>query len=178
MKKILIASIITLIGYSATAQFHIEIGLDFNLPVNDFSDNYELGAGFYLEPKYAVSEKIDLGLYIGANGFAGSEVGTTSGEVDATIAIPILATATYRFLTNKVTPYAGIGLGIYSARIINYSESVLGGSNQTEENISEFGFAPRVGVYIGRMNLGVIYNSSESLEFWQFNLGVRILNRK
>lgn len=177
MKKILIAIIISLIGYVSQAQFHLELGLDFNLPVSDLSENYEFGAGFYLEPKYAVLENFDLGLYIGANGFAGKEVGTTSGEVDATIAIPILATATYRFLSNKITPYAGIGLGVYSGKILNFSESALGGSSQTEENISEFGFAPRAGVYIGRMNLGVIYNSSESLEFWQFNLGVRILDR-
>jgi opacity protein-like surface antigen len=177
MKRIFILAIISVITYSANAQFHIEIGLDFNLPLNDFSENYEFGAGLYVEPKYAISDKIDLGLYMGANGFAGSNVGTTSGEVDATIAIPILATATYRFLSNKITPYAGIGIGIYSARIINYSESLLGGSNQTEENVSEFGFAPRAGVYIGRMNLGVIYNSSESIDFFQFNLGVRILDR-
>lgn len=177
MKRIFIIAIISIITYSANAQFHIETGVNFNLPINDLSENYEFGAGLYLEPKYAVSDKMDVGLYIGANGFAGKEVGTTSGEVDATIAIPILATATYRFLKNKITPYAGIGLGVFSGKILNFSESALGGSSQTEENISEFGFAPRAGVYIGRMNLGVIYNSSESIEFFQFNLGVRILDR-
>jgi len=176
MKKVLLTiCAIAIFAISANAQFHVELGLNFNSPTGDFGDFYELGVGGYLEPKYAFNENIDLGLYVGVNGFAGADVDTGFGtaSVDATSVTPILATGTYRFLTNKVTPYAGLGLGVYLTESVGVDSS--GGT--TDETVSEFGFAPRAGVYIGRMNLGLVYNSAGDISFLQFNLGVRILGR-
>ncbi len=177
MKKLFITAIaVGLLGYSASAQFHVELGLNFNSPSGDFGEVYDLGIGAFLEPKYSITENIDLGLYLGANGFAGADIAGTTASVDATSVTPILATGTYRFVDSKVTPYAGLGLGIYSASIAGASVGITTAS-VTEESTTEFGFAPRAGVYLGRMNLGIAYNIAGDIEFLQFNLGVRIGNR-
>ncbi len=170
MKKVILSiCAIALFTYTASAQFHIELGPNFNLPQGDFADTYDLGIGFYIEPKYAFSENIDLGLYVGSNGFAGADVAGQSYGAQAIV--PVLATGTYRFSTNKVTPYGGLGLGMYFAKAVEVNGTEVG------EAGSEFGFAPRAGVYIGRMNLGVAYNIVKDTNYLQFNLGVRILSR-
>ncbi|MBC6425993.1 MAG: outer membrane beta-barrel protein [Ekhidna sp.] len=165
MKKLLlIICLIATFAISANAQFHIELGMNGNSPQGDFGDVYQLGIGSYVEPKYAISENLDLGLLIGRNVFGGVD-----DDIKAASSLNILPTGTYRFSTNNVTPYVGAGLGLY---FFDFG-SVLG----EESTSTEFGFAPRAGVYIGRLNLGVAYNVVKDLNFLQYNLGIRILSR-
>ncbi|MBC6401830.1 MAG: acyloxyacyl hydrolase [Ekhidna sp.] len=165
MKKLLlIICLIVTSAISANAQFHIELGINGNSPQGDFRDTYDLGIGSYVEPKYAISENLDLGLLIGRNVFGGVD-----DDIKAASSLNILPTGTYRFSTNNVTPYVGAGLGLY---FFDFG-SVLG----EESTSTEFGFAPRAGVYIGRLNLGVAYNVVKDLNFLQYNLGIRILSR-
>jgi len=177
MKKVILSfCAVALFAYTASAQFHLELGLNFDSPSGDFKDSYDLGFGGYLEPRYAINENIDVGLHIGAIGFAGGDFsGAANADVSAAAVTPVLATGHYRFTTNKVAPYAGLGLGLYFVKTgeVTANNQVLAES----ETESEFGFAPRVGVFIGRMNLGIAYNTAGDLDFLQFNLGVRILSR-
>ncbi|MEO9869876.1 outer membrane beta-barrel protein [Ekhidna sp.] len=171
MKKLLLSiCLVAVIGFTANAQFHVELGLNANLPQGDFADAYKLGVGVYVEPKYAFNENIDLGLYIGSNGFAGEDI-SGGGSVEATAIVPVLATGTYRFSTNNVTPYAGLGLGMYFIAAAEIDGTEVG------EAESEFGFAPRAGVYVGRLNLGAAYNIVKDANYVQINLGFRILSR-
>lgn len=166
------------IGYSTSAQFHVELGLDYSPPTGDFGNSYNTGAGMYIEPKYSLNENIDLGLYLGGNGFVGSDVERVTFEF--TTIIPILATSTYRFSTEKITPYAGLGLGIYFTRLIGFTffDPITGHPERTSDNSSsDFGFAPRAGAYMGRLNLGFAYNIVSDVNFLQFNIGMRIGRR-
>ena len=173
MKKLLLtAALVAVFAVSANAQFHVELGLNFNSPQGDFGDTYDLGIGAYIEPKYAMTENIDLGLLIGTNGFAGADV--DGGSVDGLAAVTVLPTGTYRFSANNITPYAGLGLGMY---FFEGASVDIGGVSVEEDGETEFGFAPRAGVYVGRLNLGVAYNVVSDANFLQFNLGVRILSR-
>ncbi|GAB4234078.1 MAG: hypothetical protein Tsb0034_07580 [Ekhidna sp.] len=159
-------------GYAANAQFHVELGLNFNSPQGDFADAYDLGIGGYIEPKYAMTENIDLGLYIGQNIFAGGDIAGTNTSLDAAKSLTILPTGTYRFSTSSITPYAGLGLGLY-----NFKTSAINANGTEDVTESKFGFAPRAGLYLGRLNLGAAYNIVSDANFIQFNLGVRILSR-
>ena len=177
MKKLFLTTLMVgVFALCANAQFHVELGLNFNSPQGDFGDSYDLGVGFYAEPKYALNENIDLGLLIGRNGFAGADVAGQS--LEAIGMTTILPTGTYRFSDGNVTPYVGVGLGMYIIDAVDLSVTVGGITTTVEgESSSEFGFAPRAGVYIGRMNLGAAYNIVSDANFIQFNLGVRILSR-
>ncbi|MEQ9465942.1 MAG: hypothetical protein RLN88_00950 [Ekhidna sp.] len=179
MKKVILSfCAVTLFAFTASAQFHFEFGLNGNLPQGDAADTYSFGAGVYLEPRYAMSDNLDVGLLIGFNGLAGGDinsVGTANTEVSAAAVVPVLGTGTYRFSGNKVSPYAGAGIGLYFVKTGEASVSGMVVAESATE--SEFGFAPRAGVFIGRLNLGVAYNIAGDLKYMQFNLGVRILGR-
>ena len=173
MKKLLlIICLIATFAISANAQFHIELGMNGNSPQGDFEESYDLGIGFYFEPKYAISEKFDLGLLIGRNGFVGADF--DGGGFGGLGILTILPTGTYRFTENNVTPYVGAGLGMY---FIEGAEITTGNTTVEGDSESKFGFAPRAGVYIGRLNLGAAYNVVKDVNFIQFNLGIRILSR-
>lgn len=170
MKKVLLSiCAVMLFAFTASAQFHIELGPNFNLPQGDFADTYDLGIGFYIEPKYALTDNIDIGLFLGSNGFAGADVAGQSYGAQAIV--PVLATATYRLMDGKITPYGGLGVGMYFARAVEIDGVEVGDAN------SEFGFAPRAGVYVGRLNLGIAYNIVKDSDYLQFNLGFRLLSR-
>lgn len=172
MKKVFLSICAVCLFGAASAQFHFELGPNFNLPQGDFADAYDLGIGFYFEPKYALNDNIDLGLTVGFNAFAGADFAGAS--YGATSALAILPNATYRFSTNKVTPYAGLGLGLYNFK---GAEVTIGTVTAEGESESKFGFAPRAGVYVGRLNLGAAYNIVSDANYLQINLGVRILSR-
>lgn len=179
MKKMLLAATMLLaIGYSASAQFNVEIGISGQLPQGDFADAYDLGVGFSLEPRITISDQLDAGLYLGSLAFAGGDLAAASGggatassSIDAAAIVPVLATGTYRIIDAKVTPYVGAGLGMYFSRT---AAADAGGSTVDDTTNSDFGFAARGGLFLGRMNLGVTYHNAGDISFLQFGLGVRI----
>ncbi len=178
MKKVLLsACVLFAIGYSASAQFNVEIGISGQLPQGDFGDVYDLGVGFSLEPRITISDKLDAGLYLGSLAFAGGDLDAASGggsatsEIDAAAIVPVLATGTYRIIDAKVTPYVGAGVGMYFSRTASADAFSTTADDETN---SDFGFAARGGLFLGRMNLGVTYHSAGDISFLQFGLGVRI----
>lgn len=159
-----------LASMSSTAQIRVGLGLTFGSPSGDFADVVDLGVGGYIEPKYAVNEKIDVGLHLAAMIFGGSGGGGTS--FTATNIEPILATGDFKISNSKVTPYVGAGLGVYlvdfgSVEISGFP-SVDGGSE------TKFGFAPRAGVMLGRLNLGLSYNIVSDVNYLAFGLGFEV----
>ena len=185
MKKLFFSiATVTLFNYAVNAQFDVEAGVNFNSPTGDFADLYDFGVGGYLEPKYAISKHFDVGLLMAFNGFGGSEiVNPRFGErkVDPTSFITILPTATYKFKSGKVIPYVGLGVGMYVVEDVSFDASgnVLDNGRQ-----GKFGFSPRAGVHVGRVNLGASYNIVNVADFvlfdnfLQFNVGISIFGRK
>lgn len=175
MKKIiLIFSILLLLTVKGNAQFHFELGVNPNVTDDEFANTYDLGAGIYLEPKIAISKAFDVGLFLGVNAFVGfGKNNNSNDDFDSTWLLSVLPSVTYRFLNGKITPYVGLSVGKYFAEPIFIAEAAFDGGQQ-----SHFGYALRLGVYLGRLNLGAMYNKAGDISFWQFNLGIRILNRK
>ncbi|MBC6399580.1 MAG: hypothetical protein GDA51_04050 [Ekhidna sp.] len=161
----------------ANAQFHVELGTNFNSPQDHFANLYNSGTGAYIEPKYTVSKNLDLGLLIAGSVFRGADFdqGGISGSAEALGAFSILPTGTYRFVNGSITPYTGLGLGVYSfeAPVLD-----IGGGNTIEgDSKTEFGTALRAGVYLGIVNLGAVYHLIQDTNFIQINLGFRIGGR-
>lgn len=175
MKKIFLTLMVLSLAFASQAQFHVELGPSFQSPSGDFADTYDLGVGFSIEPRVVLSDKMAVGLYIGALGFAGGDLTgsqSVNSSIDAAALTPILGTFTYKILDSKVTPYVGAGLGLYSGETatLDASNTNIGAT----ESSSDFGFTGRAGVFLGRLNLGASYHSAGDISFMQFALGVRI----
>lgn len=148
-------------GYSMFAQCHLEVGVNFIDAPGSFGHNsIEFGGGIYIEPRYAIIRNYDFGIHIGLNGFIGEDL--HGGATIPTLQGVII----HRFEIDEDNDfYLGVGAGIYDLR-----------GNRVVIERREFGFAPRLGFFYKRLNLGMIYNFVPNAEFIQLNLGVRILN--
>ena len=168
-------------------QLHLELGTSLNVPLDDFELYYNPGIGFYAEPKYALNNSFDLGLNVGLMTFSEEPYVDlaavalplrTSVTVEAKQLYPLLVSGTYSFLSGDARPYLGLGTGLYFGKTIKtvIVEEGVTISNESRK-VTEFGLSPRLGVFLGRVNLGVIYHAVEEVNFLQFNVGVRIGSR-
>lgn len=154
MKKLILSAIILLaIGTGAFAQsssykaFKVDLGVLYGLPMGDA---YSGGIGFYLEPKYNISDAIALGLRME---WAILGAGDAYGENVSISALgSYLLTGDYYLSTNSVRPYVGAGLGLY-----NFGKVSVGDVTVAEAG-SKFGFAPRIGLLLGHFRTGLEYN--------------------
>jgi outer membrane protein X len=135
--------------------FKVDVSLGYAIPQGTGAKG---GLIFAVEPKYAVTEAISVGLRLeGAAMVRGlsntNDPDNLDGEVSA--AGSYLATGDYYFSTNKFRPFLGGGFGLYqiaSATIVN------GSSNLETPSSSEFGGMIRGGFEAGHFRLGVEYN--------------------
>ncbi|MDR1886479.1 MAG: hypothetical protein LBQ70_01055 [Prevotellaceae bacterium] len=134
--------------------FRVDGGLGYGIPVGD---NYDAGLTFYLEPKYAVLDKIAVGLRWEGSLFAGATDDETSAS--ASLSSGYLVTGDYYFNNNKFRPFAGIGLGLH--RIAGASASINVGAEEVElstEGKTNFGGLIRAGADFAHMRLTLSYN--------------------
>ncbi len=157
MKKLVLFGAIIALGLTnvnAQEKGKIRVGLDLG---------YSGGSGgggvlVNIEPKYNISDNMNVGLRLGAAAFARSLEGN-GAEVDLDVATNgnYLATFDYYFNNgnSSLAPYLGAGLGIYSLAKANFSSA---GTSATVRAENEFGGMVRGGVEIGKFRLGVEYN--------------------
>jgi len=156
MKKITFSILFLMAVAVSNAQafkpFKVDVSAGYAIPGGEGAKG---GVLFALEPKYAVIPNLSVGLRfeaaIMARGFA-DNTGQTS-EVDVKAAGSYLATGDYYFTENKVRPFAGAGIGLFSLASVstdNSGASVGAGS--------KFGGMIRTGVELSHFRLGVEYN--------------------
>ena len=165
---------------SSFAQFGVGIGLNTGIPMGDLSDNSNFGFGGYLEPKYLINDNFSAGVTWAGYIFSGADLDLTGASLSATSIVPITAFGEYTFSGSKVTPYVGLGVGPYFIGGGDV-EFDFGGPIAGElgiESRTEFGFAPRVGVYIGKFNVGASYNIVKDASFLAFKMGFDIGARR
>jgi len=153
----LILLISVLFSTVSFAQLQLGIGFIGGFPSGEFDKESNFGAGVYIEGKVGLKDKIYGGLGVSAIYFGGDNSGGT-GSIDPTVMIPILITGDFNFWDTKWTPYIGFGVGPY---LIDSEFS----------NKTKIGFNPRVGVYLGSLNLGVGYHMVNDFNFFSFQIG-------
>jgi hypothetical protein len=184
MKKLLLIVIVAMAvslstTSTSTAQgISVEFGFTGNLPQGDFGDFYDFGAGLYLHPRFKINDKMAVGLNIGGNGFVGGDYenpDNPDASVSAAAVVNVLGSLQYKLLDKKVTPYGEIGVGMFKVRSVDVSaEDVVDGDGELEtKDFSYFGFAPKVGVMVGFLNLHASYVIAGDLNYMQFGLGFR-----
>ncbi|MEP1093796.1 MAG: hypothetical protein ABJG78_01725 [Cyclobacteriaceae bacterium] len=153
----------TLLFFPLLSQSHLEIGINY---LN--ASHSSIGLGAYLEPRYALSENLDLGLRLGLNGFIGEDQSRTKSSRVTTGTLPLVSGSLIRrFLGEdaKGVPYVGLGPGLYLSEGINFREGL------------KLGAGLRFGFFIGRSNIGFTHNFVPEDSFFQLSYGFRLLDR-
>ena len=160
MKKLFFAIAILIVALSSNAQeykpFKVDLALGYAVPGGKGAKG---GVLFAIEPKYAVMDKLVVGLRmeaaVVARGYAGANV-EEDMNVDVKASGSYLATADYFYTGNhKFRAFSGVGTGIFSiaaASVSTGSETVAAGSG------SKFGGLVRSGIEAGHFRFAVEYN--------------------
>ena len=166
MKKVLLLVAVLVAGIvSANAQsenykaFKVDLGLLYAIPGGDGITG---GIGYYLEPKYNLTDNIALGLKLEGAVMGADDISGASASITALGSYQL--TGDYYFGDSKVRPFLGLGTGIYSMGSIDYDFSLDADSNMSLDYGSKFGFAPRAGLLLGHFRVAMEYNVITGIE--------------
>lgn len=138
----------------ALKPFKVDISLGYAMPSGSGS---KAGALFAIEPKYAVTENISLGLRLEVAvvaRFSGYDEYGDPENVDLKGSGSYIATADYYFRNNyKLRPFAGVGLGIFTL-----ASAESNSNNNDITSSSKFGGMLRAGVELSHFRFGIEYN--------------------
>jgi len=154
-----------LVALSATAQeykpFKVNLSIGYAKPL---SSGVSGGFLFAVEPKYGISDHVDVGLRLEAAVVArGIQVNgnTTTGDVGAFSSA--LLTGNYLFGTGSVRPFLGAGVGVYSIGA-GGTVTIANGNNPPQNvdlvSATRFGGMIRGGIKAGHFVAAVEYNAA------------------
>jgi len=154
--------------------FKVDVGIVGAVSADDEAGG---GLGIYLEPKYAATDRINVGLRL-ESAFLSSgsiKVRGTSVDIESASVAPILLTGDYYFNTEKVRPYVGMGMGMY-IRQERYVSTDIGSVAIGLASQTNFGVAPRLGLNAGHFKLAVGYNftGNHIADYLGINVGTEI----
>jgi len=137
--------------------FKVDFGFTGDFPT---SSDAGISGGIYIEPRYAVNDKLTIGLRIEGVylNYGNVTLDYTSVKVKTTTISPIILTGDYYFSTEKVRPFVGVGLGMFKRTSRSVEVSVQQGINIGPKTQTKFGFAPRIGLNAGHARIAAIYN--------------------
>ena len=126
-----------------------EISIGFVKPMNS-----GLGFSFATEPKFAVLQKLAIGLRLEGSILMNSDEKAAIGYSESFF-YSIVPTVDYYFTKSAFRPFVGVGYGLYNAK----------------ENT---GMLARAGFEAGHFRLGIQYNRIKNWEYFDLKLGVVI----
>ena len=162
MKRILLV-LFTLVTFSAKAQefkpFKVNLSLGFAKPLTGSASG---GFLFAVEPKYGLSDNIDVGVRLESALVArGVTVNgnTTTGDIAGLTSA--LLTGNYLISTGSFRPFVGAGVGVFS---VASGGTITVTDGQTPQDVTfssqtKFGGMVRAGFKTGHFVLGVEYNA-------------------
>ncbi|HSC52029.1 MAG TPA: outer membrane beta-barrel protein [Phnomibacter sp.] len=184
MKKLIAVAIGLCTFLMASAQFEagrifkpfkVDLSIGYALPVGK-TEGTNFGMLFVVEPKYAVTEQVAVGLRMESAVLLRSmtEIGEDFeglGQANGSY----LLTGDYYFSENNFRPFLGLGAGYMkvSAGYVNTSESI-----NTDDFVSagKFGFMLRGGFEARHFRMGLEYNVAGKTDFSPNNnyLGIKM----
>jgi outer membrane protein X len=142
--------------------FKVDLGMLYAFPSDASFDG---GAGFYLEPKYNLTDNVALGLRLETALLALNYIDPVDLSIH-TVAASLssyAATIDYYVTEKYFRPFVGMGIGLYQLSVADISLDVTG-PNVTVSSEPHFGFVPRIGVLIGHFRLALAYNVITGVE--------------
>jgi hypothetical protein len=163
MKNIVTVMVVSLLAFNAAAQdykpFKVNTSLGYARPTGTGSIG---GFLFSVEPKYGLSDQLDVGLRMEAALMTSAlEVGGKITNTQLKFASSYLLTGTYLVYTESdFRPYAGIGAGLFTTGGLNVSEGEVGA-----QAARKLGAMARVGFKYSHLNVGVEYNYAPTTQY-------------
>lgn len=166
MKKIFLSLLVLTMLFSVTnvkAQstsykpFKIDFSVGNAIPSGSGSKGGVLVA---IEPKYAISNEIAVGLRL-EGAFSTNSVKLSNGSIvkgNAEATSSYLITSDYFFRKKGVRPFVGLGTGLYRVSSIKLESYKLSSEVVNAPDGTKFGFAPRVGLELGHFRAAMEYN--------------------
>lgn len=182
MKKLLllVLGVVLFTGVSNAQEykpFKLGLGLGYAKPSGEGAGG---GVLFAIEPAYRINDAIAVALRMEWAVMA--KIAYDGSESSASANASYTVNGQYYLSNNKVRPYVGAGLGIFSLASVAVNSTSGGGDVG-----AKFGFYPRIGVDIGHFNINLDYNlipattaedmditSGEDIEIKNSYLGIRI----
>lgn len=161
--KVIFTLVVSLLAFGAAAQefkpFKVNASIGYARPTGTGS-----AAGFLasIEPKYGLSDQIDVGLRIeGALMTRALEVGGNITDTQLKLIGSYVLTGTFIIPTGtEFRPYAGVGAGLFRTGGLSFSEGEVGA-----ELARKLGTMARIGFKYGHLNVGVEYNHVPSTKY-------------
>ena len=125
MRKIYILVVVLLIFTTNSwgqdkKDFRLNFGVQWNLPERYFNNDLSKfngensGIGFHVYPKWYYNKNISLGLNLE---YSMVQEKATTDAISAFNIFSFSPTVNYYFTNNKIRPYAGLGIGLYTVSI-------------------------------------------------------------
>jgi len=139
-------------------KFKVDVSVGYASPSNSSpGSQFNGGALFAIEPKFAVVDPLAIGMRVEAAVTAHiNNKNNNSNNSNGKANLSYLLTVDYYFTNTRFRPFIGAGGGIYSSASID--------SNTVNSNISsvpyssQAGFMARAGFELGHLRVGVEYN--------------------
>lgn len=166
MKKVILTLVGILSLTCATAQeknkFRIGMDLGYIKPIEGNG-----GASFAIEPKFNITDNMNVGLRVGTALMARSVTDAGGNKVNAKLTGNVNFALTYDYYIKSAgssfAPYIGVGVGNYRISAANVTIGDNSTLNTTAKDIalnseSKFGALGRIGFEVGKVRLGAEYN--------------------
>ena len=138
----------SLIGFS---QFKLEVGAIGTMPGNYYSEQIiDLGYGVYIEPKYKINDKFEVGVKIEGIFTNASLLVDLNNDISEFRFISVTTKFNYLFSGKKLTPFVGIGIGAYQVHM-HYT------SIDRDINYVDMGISPEFGIKYGDLSISTSY---------------------
>ena len=142
-------------------KFKVDISLGYAVPQGSpAGSDYNGGALFAIEPKYALTDQLAIGFRMEAAATVHEYNNNNSNQSNGKANTSYLLTGDYYFSNKSFRPFAGAGAGIFT--FANFDSSTnLTTPESIESSIpvnSKFGFMARAGFEASHFRLGIEYN--------------------
>lgn len=140
-------------------EFRVGLGIGYATP----GAGEGAGGGFlaYLEPAYRATDQVMIGLRLEGAFVARGIEGISNNDVegDASSIASYTLNSHYYFNNNKVRPFVGAGVGLYSLAAAKFDTRQNGDPDLDEIGAeTRFGFYPKIGIDAGHFTMTLDYN--------------------
>ena len=161
LKSVLLAAF-TLLALAVCAQdfkpFKVNLSLGYARPAGQGASG---GILLSVEPKYGLTDNLDLGLKGEVAVVANSiSINDKNGDASVKGLGSYLVTGTYYLSKTNFRPYLGLGVGLYTiaGTTVTITDGQVDDKDYAVEASSKLGAMVRAGFKAGHFNLGVEYN--------------------